>query len=367
MATTDFNSLVFFEAPRALIEPSLRVLRMGNTALDCVFYDVGVLWTELLWRGTAVVTTDEGAAHATKAFEKLDLGALSNPEGSILVVDARLAPFVKRFDDVPSFLRYANDEGRDVRAASITGVGSSALGSVAFAWNLSVALGQPVAAIVPGYGVADVIQQSLGGWFGFGLTSWVKKVAQDMLAHMAPETARIGRGLMLTAPDHATADTGAPVFQRGSGSSDVLHSILKQSHHIDHVFGHSKGALSIGNAIHDLPKETTARLHVTTFGCPIQEDAPNATYLQFLGLVDGLGLLNSWGNRPEVRPFTQHSTNTATPLGMPVSLLTRLAEMQDVPTAVPEPAQIEKPSAITELEAIGVGRETAAEHRSQPI
>ncbi len=62
---------------------------------------------------------------------------------------------------------------------SITGVGSSALGSVAFAWNLSVALGRPVAAIVPGYGVADVVQQALGGWYGFGLTAWIKKMTQE--------------------------------------------------------------------------------------------------------------------------------------------------------------------------------------------
>ncbi len=365
MAANESIPLSWFEAPRAFIEPTLRVFRMSNTALDSLFYDVNVLWTELLFRGTAVVTTAETTAHVTKAFEKLDLGALSNPEGSILVVDATREPFVTRFDDVQKFVRYANTEGRNVKSASITGVGSSALGSVAFAWNLSIALGHPVAAIVPGYGVADVIQQSLGGWFGFGLTSWVKKVTQEMLAHMAPETARIGRSLMLTAPDHATADTGAPVFRRGSGSSDVLHSILKESENIDHVFGHSKGALAIGNAIHDLPEKTTARLRVTTFGCPIEEDAPGAAYLQFLGLIDQLGLLNSWGNHPEVRPFTHHSTNTAIPLSMPVSLLTRLGETKETPTAVREPARIAAPSTVGALERMDLGQEPQTQDQSK--
>jgi hypothetical protein len=365
MAARESIPLAWFETPRALIEPTLRVLRLSNTALDTLFYDVNVLWTELLWRGTAVVTTAETAAHATRAFEKLDLGALSNPEGSILVVDASREPFVTRFDDVPGFLRYTNNEGRNVRAASITGVGSSALGSAAFAWNLSVALGHPVAAIVPGYGIADVVQQSLGGWFGFGLTSWVKKLTQEMLARMAPETARIGRGLMMTAPDHAAADTGAPVFRRGSGSSDVLHSILRESDYIEHVFGHSKGALSIGNALHDLPEAITERLRVTTFGCPIEEDAPGAAYLQILGLIDPLGLLNSWGNRPEVRPLAHHSTNTAIPLSMPVSLLTRLAEAKETPQAVGEPARIAAPSAAATMERIGVALEPQVQDQSK--
>jgi hypothetical protein len=57
-----------------------------------------------------------------------------------------------------------------VDIATITGVGSSALGSAALAWDISVALQKPVLAIVAGYGVADVFLQALGGWFAFGLT-----------------------------------------------------------------------------------------------------------------------------------------------------------------------------------------------------
>jgi len=46
---------------------------------------------------------------------------------------------------------------RDVDITTITGVGSSALGSAALAWDVSVALKKQVLAIVPRYGVADVI------------------------------------------------------------------------------------------------------------------------------------------------------------------------------------------------------------------
>jgi hypothetical protein len=208
-----------------------------------------------------------------------------------------------------------------------------------------------VAAIVPGYGVADWIQQGLGGWFGFGLHSWwVKQMAQEVLAHTMPRTARIGRHLMMTAPGHAEANTGAPVFQRGSGSSDVLHAILKEVPSLDRVFGHSKGGLVIENAILSLPRETTQRLHVVTFECAIGEDTPTAGYSQFLGLFDGLGLLNSWGNRPETLIPTHHSTNTSIPLSVPVSLLTRSVMMREPPqppAITHQPALLEGPAATT--------------------
>ena len=233
----------------------------------------------------------------------------------------------------------------------MTGVGSSALGSVAFAWNISTALDEPVAAIVPGYGVADVIQQGLGGWFGFGLHNWwVKQTAQEMLAHIAPKTAHIGRELLKTTPGHAEASTGAPIFRHGSGSSDLLHAVLKEVPSINRVVGHSKGALVIENAIHGLPREATERLHVVTLGCPIDEGTPTANYSQFLGLFDGLGLLNSWGNRPETTIPSHHSTNTRLPLSMPVSLLTRLAMTQEVPrqrAITYEPPRIEGPVPTT--------------------
>jgi hypothetical protein len=358
MAAADFSFLRLFETPRPFVEASLSALRLGNTALDSLFYDVGVLWTELLFRGTAVVTTLPSTPLATKAFGTLDLGALTNPEGSILIVDAGRAPFVLRYDDVQHFLEFANGPDGDVQAVSITGVGSSALGSVAFAWNLSVALGEPVAAIVPGYGVADVVQQALGGWYGFGLTAWIKKGTQDLLAHLAPDTAQIGRHLMMTA-EHQQVETGAPVFERGSGSSDVLHTILKGSDKIRLLFGHSKGALAIGNAIHGLPETTTNRLLVTTLGCPIQEDAAGAKYLQFLGVVDGLGQLNSWGNQPEVWLYAHHSTNTTVPLSMLVSLLARLTEFRAEAASTTEPGVLADPAPLPGIETIGIGRSEA--------
>ena len=109
MPMTGPDMLSWFEVPRPLIESTLRALRLGNTALDALFYDVSAVVTDLLLHGSIVVAEAEGApswriSEMTKAFSQLDLSALSNPEGSILVVDSGRPPHVTPFEDVPSFL-----------------------------------------------------------------------------------------------------------------------------------------------------------------------------------------------------------------------------------------------------------------------
>ena len=91
-----------------------------------------------------------------------------------------------------------------------------------------MALQGAVLGIVPGYGVADVVLQGMGGWFGFGLYDYLdsKSIIQAGLAGAAPQTARIGRGLSATTPDAKTVN-GGPVYRHGSGSSDVLHALLE--------------------------------------------------------------------------------------------------------------------------------------------
>ena len=48
MATTGSDTLSWFEVPRPFIEPVLRALRLGNTALDTLFYDVNTVAADLL-------------------------------------------------------------------------------------------------------------------------------------------------------------------------------------------------------------------------------------------------------------------------------------------------------------------------------
>jgi hypothetical protein len=344
MATMGPDTFTGFELPRPWIETALRALTLWNTAFDALFYDVSGMATGLFLNGSIIVKTAAVSPSArfsemTKGFGQLDLSALSNPAGSILGVDAGRPPRILQFEDVPNFTRWANAQGQALRTVSVTGVGSSALGSAAFAWNVSTALDEPVAAIVPGYGVADAIQQGLEGCFGVYIW-WIRRMGEEILAHTMPLVARSHRDLFMTAAGDAEANTDAPMFRYGSGSflptgcnqsSHVLRAILKDVPGINRVFGHSKGVLAIKNALHGLPRETTQRLHIVTFGCAIAEDTPTAGYSQFLGLFDGLGLLSSWGNPSHTLIPTHHSTSTSIPLSMPVSLLTRLAMMRQAP------------------------------------
>jgi hypothetical protein len=322
-------ALNVFEAPRPWVEMALGFLRLGNTVLDALFYDVNTLASDLSRHGETITTDDEAAASTSPApaspLHTLDLGALANPEGAVLIVDPARPPYVsKPYLDVAAFVSDAKARQPELRNLSITGVGSSALGSAAFAWNIAKALGEPVAAIVPGYGVADVLCQALGGWLAFGPQSLALRAsAQAMMANMAPETANIGRRLLLSAPEHAETGNGGALFQRGFGSSDVLNAILKQVPGIERLFGHSKGALVIQNAIIDAPESLISRLHIVTFGCAIATRSPPARLLQFLGMLDGLGWLNSWGNAPTNRVNTSHSTNSWIPLSMHVTDLAR--------------------------------------------
>jgi hypothetical protein len=326
--TATGGDLALYELQKPLVEPLLRMFRLTNTSLDMLFYDTGAFTAEMFRRGSVVDTHIHagtgGHADADRnpLLNRLDLGALTNPEGSILVVDARQPPYVQRFDDMTEFLAYANGPSApSLRSVAITGVGSSALGSAAFAWNASSALGEPVAAIIPGYGLADVLPQALGGWFGLGLHDWLQSTTQSFLAAAAPSLAQIGRRLARSSPRHARAPSGAPVFEHGSAASDDLHGVLLDATRITRVIGHSKGALAIANALRSLPPERTRDIAVVTFGCAIAEELQHCGYTQFLGVLDGLGALNSWGHQPEQRPLAHHSTNSFIPLSLPVPAL----------------------------------------------
>jgi hypothetical protein len=342
MAAGIDEGLAAFDVPRGAVEPLLRSLRMVNTAADALFYDVGVLWQQLFARGIRVSTginpaeapRGQTAVFRTTAAHVVNLSALTDPEGVILVVDSQHAPFIERYADVRDFLKsglqFAGSEVGGsgapftfpVKTVSVTGVGSSALGSAAFAWNVSEALGEPVAAIVPGYGLADIIPQALSGFFGYGLADYLRELGEQALAVMAPQMAVIGRRLSRSIPERTSPiDSEDSTFRSGSPESDILHAILEHTPQITRLYGHSKGSLCIGNAIAGLHPDRAKALEVTTFSAVIQEESP-ARFDQILGRIDPLGQLNSWGNLPERWIEAWHSTNTMLPLTVPVSQLT---------------------------------------------
>ena len=318
MAPVAADVLPLFELPAAWVRPALTASRGFNTVLDTAFYDVPTLAQDLRAKGEAIETARPNAPP-----DALDLDALANPEGALLVVDPTTAPYVTRHDDLSDFIAWHKADPRQPSIVSITGVGSSALGSAALAWDVALARKAPVIAIVPGYGLADALWQALGGWFGFGLHEALgtRTHVQNWLALYAPEVAGVGHKLLDDVPGSHSAVTGAPVFQRGSGSSDVLHHLMREIR-VTCLVGHSKGALSIANALDGLDAALTEGLEVITLGCPVEPEAPGAHYRQYLGAFDALGQLNAWGNQPTDWTPTVHTTNRGLPLSMDAVALT---------------------------------------------
>lgn len=341
------SSPAIIPSPFALaIVPFLLAVHYANSTLDRLFYDTEQFWVRLWVSGLPVSAQTEmqesaagGRPAASEALLRLVVKELYSPEGAILVVDAHRPPFVSQYGDVKRFLAEGlkfphvaapgalSVAPEDVEAIAVTGVGSSALGAAAFAWNVSEALHKPVAAIVPGFGLADVVPQALVGWLGFGMLDFLRRTTETTLTAVAPDLAKIGRRLSSTAlPER---------FPGGTQESDIVHAILKAAPQIKRLYGHSKGAFCLRNAIRNLPPERYADLHVTTFGCVVAEETL-VNYNQILGTIDGLGQLNSWGALPELWINAWHSTNTLLPMTMHVGeLLSHDARNEDDVQAAP--------------------------------
>src|SRR5258708_9636653 len=132
MVTKRDAGLTMFNVSKAAVLPLLSSLRLVNSLADNLFYDVGELYRHLGADGYAVVTARQRTARATRddvsnpsrseaiAKHVVNLSALANPEGVILVIDAECAPYVTPYADIKAFLahatgRVASDKRRKVR------------------------------------------------------------------------------------------------------------------------------------------------------------------------------------------------------------------------------------------------------------
>ena len=73
-----------------------------------------------------------------------------------------------------------NGTGDAVDAIAVAAVGSSALGTGALARNIADHLGRPVAGVVSGFGMSDLLTEAMGGWFVLGS----RNALRDSLARL---------------------------------------------------------------------------------------------------------------------------------------------------------------------------------------
>ncbi|CAN7351602.1 hypothetical protein LJR251_001996 [Rhizobium rhizogenes] len=271
---------------------ALEALRQRNTALDALFYDV------------KVITPDE-------AFYISDSLAA---EGTIMIVPPSGSGAIVLCETLEEFARRG---GLDVHALAVAGIGGSALGAAAFARNVADAIDAPVAVVVSGYGLADVVTETLGGHFFFGHLKGLRPVL-EMLDDLA------GR------PKFGAADARSDeTTSRTSLDTRTVRALLADPRFSFRLLvGHSKGNLVLSAALHDLGKQDEARVaklamntKIITISTRIAMPSIFSDVIDVIGEWDWFGEMNS---RPFITadrriPRAGHHTNTDLHSHLPVT------------------------------------------------
>lgn len=270
---------------------ALDTLQRRNAFLDAVFYDVNAVTPE----------------------ETPDLAFWLAREGAIILVPPTGKGRLKVFLTPEDCLR----EQVPIAALAIAGVGSSALGAAAFARNVADGLGEPVAAVVSGYGLADILTEALGGFFWFGALNSVRHAFEplDAFTKMFSRTEQL---------------EGNYLWTRTSKDTETVIALLEDERFTPRVLvGHSKGNLVLSEALYaiteerpDLAERVSARSRIITISAKVGMPSAFRDVIDVVGEWDWFGALNSRPDIPAdlVVPHAWHSTNPVFPMGMGINV-----------------------------------------------
>lgn len=259
---------------------ALEGLRQRNLALDALFYDVKVITPE-----EAFYISDSLAA-----------------EGAIMLVPPSGGATITLCETVDEFVLRG---GAKVRALTVAGIGGSALGAAAFARNVADAIQGPVAVVVSGYGIADVITEAFGGLFFFGHLRGFRPFLEtlDDLAGRPKVGAQSNGSAARTSLDTRTVQ--------------ALLADPRLSFRL--LAGHSKGNLVLSAALHELCKQNEVRIaelaqntKIVTIGARIAMPPVFTDVVDIMGEWDWFGEINSrtFIHADRHIPHAWHHTNT---------------------------------------------------------
>ncbi|MFD1747631.1 hypothetical protein ACFSE1_19350 [Rhizobium helianthi] len=297
---------------------ALEGLRRRNTALDSFFYDVKVV-------------------NAEEAFY---ISSCLAAEGAILIVPPTDAGQLRLCDTVDDFIQ---NGGATVDTLAVAGVGSSALGSAALGRNIADATGKPVAVVISGYGLADAVTESLGGYFLFGQMNSVRHAFEQLDEFFGRPQFGIATRL------------SSEKLCQGSLDTQTIRALLLDSRlSFRLIVAHSKGNLVISEALYDLAENEKERarqlaesIKIVTISARIAMPPLFTDVVDVMGEWDWFGDINSLKGIPadEIVPHAFHHTNTEVPNHVPVTEVLRkiLSKGQNAGTGTPE----EIPAPIT--------------------
>lgn len=309
-------------ARNAALEP----WRLRNTGLDAIFYDVKSLTAE----------------------ETFYISDSLASEGLIMIVPPSGGAMLTICDSVAE---YKLRGGRDVHALAVAGVGGSAIGAAAFARNVADAIGEPVAAVVSGYGLGDIINETIGGSFFFGWLGHMRndlEVIDDVVGrpHLG---AYEDRHKLAVKPHPSALDT------------DTVETLLTDPSLSFHLLaGHSRGNRVLSEALYaireeqpDLLRKIASGLRIVTFGGRITMPPACRDVIDVIGELDWFGEINS---RPlidsDIRvPLAGHSTNTDLAGALQVTKLLKDIIARSLPAIAEQPHAAEPVPVIADAPA----------------
>ncbi|WP_202033852.1 hypothetical protein [Massilia sp. Dwa41.01b] len=212
----------------------------------------------------------------------------------------------------PDIEDFAASGGTGMRILAVAGVGSSALGTAAFARNVADAFGEPVAALVSGYGLADMLAEAAGGWYWFGTLNRVRHLFEQF------DDLTRGTAFEITHPRPFN-------LARTSLDTRTLCQLLADRRfRFALLTGHSKGNLVISEALYALQGTgmdgDLAETAIVTISAAIAMPPRYRRIIDVMGELDWFGAMNSDpAITVEVRPAQAwHHTNTDLACHLPV-------------------------------------------------
>lgn len=267
-------------------------VRQRNAALDGLYYNVGEI-------------RDEEAAQLSPWLAE---------EGAILIVPPGGGDDLTIFPSADAFIAAG---GTDINVLTIAGVGSSALGSAGFARDVANACGEPVAAVVSGYGMTDLWAEALGGYFWFG---WINR-----MRHLE-QGGKVSQGRMIGGS--ALADLIAAGLRESEDVRTICALLRDERVSLEMLVGHSKGNLVLSEALYQFNEESpqdaralAQRVRIITFSARVAMPRPFRDITDVMGGLDWFGEFNS---HPDIGtdvtvPGAGHHTNVELPRALPVT------------------------------------------------
>lgn len=230
--------------------------------------------------------------------------------GSIVYVAPGQPP--RFFPDVVAFLSTRERLHEEVGALCVPGVGSSALGAAGLARDVSIARDVPVAGVVAGYGLRELLNDALGGAVCFRETNELEFALENMRRNISSMVGGFG---LLPAIETLDSLGGGPAIQS-------VKALLRGGRlpHLEFVVGHSKGNMVISGAVGELvcenaPIQRLKQATIVLLSALCALPANVGRQVQIIGELDPLGWANSrLGVDATVVPNAAHHLNRSIPL-----------------------------------------------------